>query len=108
MRERLVVVWRVTTRCNLACPFCACDRTLARPRPEADPDLIARAGSSLARWSEMMRRTICDFPWLCRELASWGIREITCNQLGGADRPEFFPTNRLLPEQIFNKFALPA
>ena len=209
MRERLVVVWRVTTRCNLACPFCACDRTLTRSRPEADSGLIARTGSSLARWSErtgrpvlvswlggeplrwpqltelserfhrlglqlstttngtplvnpnlrrllverfaeltvsvdgfagthdtlrgrrglfdemrghvnrlateiadagsslvlranvvLMRRTISEFPRLCRELTSWGIREITCNQLGGADRTEFFPANRLLPEQI--------
>ena len=32
------------------------------------------------------------------ELAGWGIEEITFNQLGGRDRPEFFPAHRLLPE----------
>lgn len=209
MCQRLVVVWRVTSRCNLACPFCAYDRTLARRRPDADPDVIARSGEGLAQWSEatrrpvlvswlggepllwsplkelteqfrrlglqistttngtplskprtrqhlvenyseltlsvdafaeehdtlrgraglfaevqrdihrlaseiraagsalllranvvLMRRTIAGFPGLCRELATWGIREISCNQLGGADRPEFYPDNRLLPSQI--------
>ena len=45
-----------------------------------------------------MRQTIADFEPLCRELAGWGIEEITFNQLGGRDRPDFFPTHRLLPE----------
>ena len=207
MSDRLVVVWRVTTRCNLACPFCAYDRRLSFPRVDADADLIARTGPALAQWSEstgrpvlvswiggepllwpplaeltrqyralglslstttngtplsraevrehlaahyseltvsvdaigaphdalrvwpglfdevrrsvkqlavesagtglllranvvLMRDTIAGFPALCRELTAWGIREITCNQLGGRDRPEFFPANRLLPSQI--------
>lgn len=207
MPDRLVVVWRVTTRCNLACPFCAYDRRLSIPRMDADADLIARTGPALAQWSEatgrpilvswiggepllwppleeltrqyhklglslstttngtplsrpavrenltahyseltvsvdaigaphdalrgksglfddvrrsvkrlaeesagtslllranvvLMRGTIDGFPALCRELAAWGIREITCNQLGGRDRPEFFPANRLLPAQV--------
>ena len=42
MRDRLVVVWRVTTRCNLACPFCAYDRRLDTARVDAYGDLIAR------------------------------------------------------------------
>jgi hypothetical protein len=33
------------------------------------------------------------------EIASWGIQELTFNQLGGIDRPDFYPDNRLLPEQ---------
>jgi hypothetical protein len=45
-----------------------------------------------------MRQTISDFEQLCVELASWGIEEITFNQLGGRDRPEFFPAHRLLSE----------
>ena len=206
MRDRLVVVWRVTTRCNLACPFCAYDRRLNIARVDADADLIARMAPALEQWSKatdravlvswlggepllwaslakltqlyrahglqvstttngtplanpalrrhiienyaeltisvdalgaqhdalrgraglfdelrcsvralaaeacetglllranvvLMRETITGFTALCRELASWGIREITCNQLGGRDRPEFFPANRLLPAQ---------
>jgi MoaA/NifB/PqqE/SkfB family radical SAM enzyme len=48
----------------------------------------------------LMRATITAFPELCEELATWGIDEITFNQLGGRDRPEFFPANRLLPAQV--------
>jgi MoaA/NifB/PqqE/SkfB family radical SAM enzyme len=48
----------------------------------------------------LQRGNIGDFPELCRELARWGVDEITFNQLGGRDRPEYFPANRLLPEQI--------
>lgn len=207
MHDRLVVVWRVTTRCNLACPFCAYDRRLDIARVDADADLIARMAPAFAQWGKvtgrpvlvswlggepllwaplaeltqlyrayglqvstttngtplakaavrrpiienyaeltisvdalgaqhdalrgraglfdelrnsvralatearetglllranvvLMRGTITGFTVLCRELASWGIREITCNQLGGRDRPEFFPDNRLLPAQV--------
>jgi radical SAM protein with 4Fe4S-binding SPASM domain len=48
----------------------------------------------------LMQGTISAFPGLCRELAAWGVDEITCNQLGGIDRPEFHPANRLLPAQV--------
>lgn len=202
----LVIVWRVTGRCNLSCPFCAYDRTRSFARHDADTGLIRRISGLLAEtgrpvlmswlggepllWpalagltpslrhehgfafstttngttlhrAEMrrhliehyaeltlsidgfaprhdalrgkaglfdqvkqavrllaeekavtgkgpllranvvlMRDTISDFPALCHELAAWGIEEITCNQLGGIDRPEFYPANRLLPEQV--------
>ena len=205
----MIVVWRITQRCNLSCPFCAYDRRVTRPRREADVDVIRRFGAVLAEYlretgesglvswiggepflfpqlSELtayftkelglrvstttngtslssacgarkhvldhyteltisvdgigsvhdelrgwpggyaalrkaiiklseakrtknrgprlranvvlMRQTIGDFEELCVELAGWGIEEITFNQLGGRDRPDFFPTHRLLPE----------
>jgi sulfatase maturation enzyme AslB (radical SAM superfamily) len=43
---------------------------------------------------------ISSFPEFCQEMADWGFDELTFNQLGGNDRPEFFPENRLRPEQI--------
>jgi radical SAM protein with 4Fe4S-binding SPASM domain len=43
----------------------------------------------------LMRQNVQDFPALCLELANWGISEITFNQLGGRDRPEFYPDHRL-------------
>jgi MoaA/NifB/PqqE/SkfB family radical SAM enzyme len=204
----MIVIWRVTQRCNLSCPFCAYDRSSAWPRRDADPDVIRRFGILLAEYqhasrdqvlvswiggepflfpglaevtawfselglgisattngttlgsaevrrqilahyaeltisvdgigsvhddlrgwkggytrlresvSEMakakreqgtgprlranivlMRQTISAFESLCLELANWGIEEITFNQLGGRDRPEFYPMHRLLPEQ---------
>jgi radical SAM protein with 4Fe4S-binding SPASM domain len=33
------------------------------------------------------------------ELAEWKVSEITFNQLGGRDRPEFYPDNRLTERQ---------
>jgi AdoMet-dependent heme synthase len=50
--------------------------------------------------SVLMRGTIRGFPGLCRELAGWGIDEITFNQLGGIDRPGFYPSNRLTPADV--------
>lgn len=48
----------------------------------------------------LTRDNIESFPKFCREMAKWGFNEITFNQLGGNDRPEFYPENRLLPEQV--------
>ncbi|WP_260599214.1 radical SAM protein [Sphingomonas endolithica] len=48
----------------------------------------------------LMRDTVDHFAQLCEELADWGIDEITFNQLGGRDRPAFFPSQRLRPADI--------
>ena len=203
----MIVVWRVTQRCNLSCPFCGYDRRIQRDRRDADVDAIVRFGGVLADYQRatgdrvlvswmggepllwaplreltehftrrlglrvstttngtplrsaalrahiiehyheltvsvdgigaahddlrgwrggfehlrrmipalvaerrlegtgpmlrvnvvLMRETIGDFERLCAELAAWGIDEITFNQLGGEDRPEFLPAHRLLP-----------
>ncbi len=50
----------------------------------------------------LMRDNVASFAALCRELAGWGVAEVTFNQLGGSDRPEFHAQHRLLPEQIEN------
>ncbi|MBK8618868.1 MAG: radical SAM protein [Anaerolineales bacterium] len=47
----------------------------------------------------LMRENLNDFEAFCMEMAGWGIKELTFNQLGGIDRPQFYPDNRLLPEQ---------
>ncbi|MBS1196564.1 MAG: hypothetical protein H6R18_349 [Proteobacteria bacterium] len=46
----------------------------------------------------LMRDNLPLFAELCETLAMWGIDEITFNQLGGRERPEFFPDHRLRPE----------
>jgi radical SAM protein with 4Fe4S-binding SPASM domain len=57
----------------------------------------------------LMRQNAGDFPALCIELARWGIEEITFNQLGGRDRPEFYPDHRLRTEDVDTlAAALPA
>lgn len=43
----------------------------------------------------LMRDTLPRFPELCDQLADWGMDEITFNQLGGRDRPEFYPSHAL-------------
>ena len=206
----MIVLWRITERCNLACSFCAYDRRLSGTRLEADaatvkrfakllgtyrratgarvllswlggepllwPPLFtlsqqlrdtydltlsattngttlhrpeARAGI-LASFSELtvsvdglsdfhdsvrgwpggwdrlrssvrllveereragielklrvnvvlMRDNLAQFGSLCDELAQWGVNEITFNQLGGRDRPEFFPANALRQQDV--------
>ncbi len=50
----------------------------------------------------LMRKNIEHFEAFCEVLLSWGVEELTFNQLGGYDRPEFFPANRLLSSQVSN------
>jgi MoaA/NifB/PqqE/SkfB family radical SAM enzyme len=205
----MIVLWRVTQRCNLSCPFCAYDRRVEWQRNEAEPALVRRFGDVLSAYQRqtgdrvlvswlggepllwpplkkltvaftqllglrvsattngttlgspaqrehllehyaeltisvdgvgathdrlrgwpggfaelrdgiqalaearrttgrgpklrvntvLMRTNLDEFEPLCLELASWGVEEITFNQLGGRDRPEFHPAHRLLPAQ---------
>ncbi|GAB3507808.1 radical SAM protein [Pseudoxanthomonas daejeonensis] len=47
----------------------------------------------------LMRDTLPEFAELCMRLADWGIQEITFNQLGGRDRPDFHRAQALgLPD----------
>jgi AdoMet-dependent heme synthase len=205
----MVIVWRITERCDLSCKFCGFDRELSRPRREADPQSISAFGAILAKYQRetsdavlvswlggepllwppltdltrtfrsdyrlslstttngtclgspvvrahllehyseltisvdgigslhdqlrgwpggydslrqrvtalaeekrtgnrgpilranvlLMRETLPGFEQLCLALSGWGVEEVTFNQLGGNDRPEFYPAHRLLPEQ---------
>ena len=70
-------------------------------RSEAD---AAGSGLVLRVNTILMRGNVAEFERLCREVTSWGVTELTFNQLGGHDRPEFYPDNRLLPEQV-ERFA---
>jgi len=206
----MIVVWRVTERCNLRCPFCAYDRRIARARAEANAAAIHRFGEVLSEYQRgtgdavlvswmggepllwrplrslseqfhrtlglrissttngtslrspvmrdhilecyaeltvsvdrlgsahdalrgwpggfaalrtgvsalaeakarnaagptlranivLMRDNIDELEMLSLELAEWGVTEITFNQLGGNDRPDFHRAHRLLPEQV--------
>ncbi|MBI3469608.1 MAG: radical SAM protein [Planctomycetes bacterium] len=78
------------------------------------PGLFDRIGEATARlcsedssgrlWRRvntvLMRGNIEKFAQFCEAVADWGFHELTFNQLGGNERPEFYPANRLLPEQI--------
>ncbi len=205
----MIVLWRVSNHCNLACPFCAYDKRLGLPREEADPAQVARLIDLLGGWRKetgrpvllswlggepllwapraelderavgqgiglslttngtrlgaprvraelvqrysevtisidgmgnfhdamrgwrgafdklaqsvptligerdaagrelkvranivLMRDNLDGFATLCRTLAGWGVDEISFNQLGGRDRPEFYPHHRLRPDDV--------
>ncbi|WP_206862463.1 radical SAM protein [Lysobacter changpingensis] len=68
-------------------------RRLAELRPERSPPRL-RANVVL------MRDTLPEFANLCDRLADWGVDEITFNQLGGRDRPEFHPGQALRGEDV--------
>src|SRR5262249_42510002 len=67
---------------------------LASEAKSLNSDLKLRANIVL------MHQNVAEFGPLCLELASWGIAEITYNQLGGRDRPEFYPAHRLTSADI--------
>ena len=47
----------------------------------------------------LMRRNFPRFEEFCEYLCGLGVDEVTFNQLGGFDRPEFYEDNRLTAEQ---------
>jgi len=65
-----VVVWRVTERCNLACGFCAFDRTLPFTRSEAAFDQVARVVDLLGELRARERRDVL-VSWLGGEPFLW-------------------------------------
>ena len=78
-------------------------RALVAARAHAGAPLKLRANVVL------MRDNLAQFAALCDALAGWGIDEITFNQLGGRDRPEFFPAHRLTAADVAAlRDALPA
>ncbi|WP_442782340.1 radical SAM protein [Collimonas fungivorans] len=204
----MIIVWRITERCNLACAFCAYDRRLDFPRRDVDAAVVERLAPLLAEYQAttgdpvlvswiggepllwkpffhlsrllknahgiktstttngstlhslrvradiletlaeltvsidglaefhdavrgwrggwerlessiaalvreraairsslklranvvLMHDNLTQFSALCNILAGWGFDEITFNQLGGRDRPEYFAARRLTPD----------
>jgi len=48
----------------------------------------------------LMNDNVAQFAALCERLRTWGIDEISFNQLGGNDRPDFHAAHKLLPADI--------
>jgi MoaA/NifB/PqqE/SkfB family radical SAM enzyme len=58
----VIVVWRVTSQCNLGCSFCAFDRAVAQPRLDMNAQSILRLGDILADYShDSQRRVLLSF-----------------------------------------------
>lgn len=58
----LVVLWRVTERCDTHCGFCAYDARLGGPRHEAEGGEVLRFGRLASRWAATRgRRVLLSF-----------------------------------------------
>jgi len=67
---------------------------LSEEKKEANSALIIKVNTIL------LKENIGDFENFCHKLIEIGVNELTFNQLGGFDRPEFYEANRLLPFQV--------
>lgn len=103
---RLVVVWRVTERCNLGCRFCAYDVHLTRARGEADPAEVSRLGRLLAQHGKATGREIL-VSWLGGEPMLWPhLREVSA-ELGALGVRMAVTTNGLaLGQESWQRWAL--
>lgn len=70
MPPELVVVWRVTAACDLACLFCGYSRELARPRRQVRAADALRFGGVLAEWQAATGRSVL-VSWLGGEPLLW-------------------------------------
>lgn len=68
-------------------------KTLVDKRDDCMSDLKIKVNTIL------MRSNIAQFEEFCEYLLWLGVDEVTFNQLGGFDRPEFFEANRLTEQQ---------
>ena len=68
--NRLVVVWRVEERCNLACAFCGYSRELVRERRRADAGQVRALGAALATYGRARGRRVL-VSWLGGEPFLW-------------------------------------
>jgi MoaA/NifB/PqqE/SkfB family radical SAM enzyme len=69
----MIVLWRVSNHCNLACPFCAYDKRLGLPREEADPGRVARFIELLGAWRGATGQPVL-LSWLGGEPLLWAPR----------------------------------
>ena len=78
----MIVLWRVTTACNLACGFCAYDRRLRLPKVQMDAGEVKRFATLLGAYSAASGEKVL-ISWLGGEALIW---------------PGILPLSRLLRE----------
>ena len=66
----MIVVWRVTQQCNLACPFCEWDRTQPGERLQIGTERVLRFGQVLADYQRHTGRRVL-LSWLGGEPTLW-------------------------------------
>ena len=78
----MIVAWRINEQCNLACPFCAYDKTLDRSRRSADVAEVERFAGLLVEYGQFVGDSV---------LISWIGGEPLLSALFAADVVEQFP-----------------
>ncbi len=66
----MIVVWRVTERCNLACSFCAYDRRVPGARAEAGADAVQGFAAVLQQYRQMTGNQVL-VSWIGGEPLLW-------------------------------------
>lgn len=66
----MIVVWRITQRCNLTCPFCEWDRSLPRERMDVTPAQALGFGQVLADYQAQSADPVL-LSWLGGEPTLW-------------------------------------
>lgn len=66
----MIVVWRVTQRCNLTCPFCEWDRSLPRERVDAAAARVLDFARVLAEYQRQTSDSVL-LSWLGGEPTLW-------------------------------------
>lgn len=73
----MIVLWRLTTLCNLSCGFCAYDRRVRQPRLHADPAEVERLALLFAGFQQAIGQPVL-FSWLGGEPMLWpGLLELS-------------------------------
>lgn len=66
----MIVVWRINERCNLACPFCAYDKTVDRARRSTDAKEVERFAGLLAEYGRIQSESVL-ISWIGGEPLLW-------------------------------------
>jgi MoaA/NifB/PqqE/SkfB family radical SAM enzyme len=104
--SRLILVWRVTERCDTACAFCAYDVRLRRSRRDLDPALALRFGERVASWARGRGRRVL-VSWLGGEPFLWAPLAGVSRRLRALGLEIGVTTNgRALAHERWRRFAL--
>lgn len=66
----MIVLWRVTNKCNFGCAFCAYDRALKLPKTDVLASEVERFARLLGDWSRQSGEKVL-FSWLGGEPFLW-------------------------------------
>jgi sulfatase maturation enzyme AslB (radical SAM superfamily) len=66
----MIVIWRVTTHCNLGCAYCAYDRSLPIERAEVDAETVMRLARLLSEYQSRTGDSVM-ISWLGGEPLLW-------------------------------------